>query len=427
MPVLGDTPETASTLLRGAFVVDVVNGTSDRADVLIESGAISRVETSLDGIAGIETEISAVNLWLIPGLVDCHVHLVGSNVGREPFGRYVERNPEVRPFRIAAHAAEFLAAGVTTLRHLGHGNPEHIKSVQEAADAGTILSPRLLSCGWAVSQTGGHGDLPGWPIDLLEELRPSAAFCDGPENLRLFVREQEALGASWIKLFATQGTISTEPAYANLPNFTSEELTAVVTEAHSLGMRVAAHATGLEGAVSALRAGVDTLEHGPSVADDEFFDVAATSGATIVPTLSVTAWAAREGAVHGLPKWATERSRRRLADQIQVLRALRQLGIPTAVGSDSGTLPRVMGTNEEISELADAGFAPVEILEMATLASARALRMDGQIGSIEVGKRADMVALTVDPLVDPRIIADRNFVSFVVKDGVVIGRGERSL
>lgn len=414
-----DSTSEIPLLIRGGLVVDVHTATTNRLDVTVDKGRVTGVGDQRP-LSGPVDELSAEGLWLIPGLIDCHIHLVGSNVDREPFGRYLERHPETRVVRIAAHARGFLSAGVTTLRHLGHGDPKHIRQVQDAIGGGTILAPALLSCGWAVSQSGGHGDIPQWPIPLLEQIQPSAAFCDGEGPLREFVRQQRERGATWIKVFATQGTISTSDDRTNIPNFSINELTAVVEEAHNLGLRVAAHATGLEGAIRALLAGVDSLEHGPSVLDEKFLDQAQASGATVIPTLSVTAWAADEGSAHGLPDWATERSKKRLAGQEEVIAALHARGVPLALGSDSGTRPRLMGTNAEIRALVRAGFAPVEILRMATVNAAAALGMSEDLGTIGIGKRADMVALRANPLDNPQVLADPTVVAFVIQAGEVI-------
>lgn len=407
-------------VIRGASVVDVKAGTCRIADVAIEKGKIARVLQNDRSLSYQVEDVSGVGLWLIPGLIDCHVHLVGANVGREPFGRYLERHSEIRALRIAAHAAAFLAGGVTTIRHLGHGDPEHIVGVQQAIASGEIVGPELLSCGWAISQTAGHGDLPQWPIELLEDLWPSAAFCDGEEDLRDFVRRQPELGATWIKLFATQGTISSSENRVDLPNFNIGELNAVVDEAHRLGLRVAAHATGREGAIRALRAGVDTLEHGPAEFDRDFLEIARSSRTTFIPTLSVTAWAASKDSGHELPDWARQRSKNRLAGQTGLVAALHSGGASVAVGSDSGTLPRLMGTNEEIRQLAAVGFSATEILRMATINGATALGLVGDLGSIEAGKRADIVALSANPLTNPLVLADPSNVAFVVQGGRIL-------
>lgn len=418
----------AAARSRGRIVLSnavVIDGTGRTpiidAEVVIENGRIMTVGAA--EITPVEVRaqrISLGGLWLVPGLVDCHVHLVGSNVGREPFGRYLERNQDVRILRIAAHSAQFLLAGVTTIRHLGHGDPRHVQELQTGIANGRISAPHVLSCGWAVSQSGGHGDLPAWPFPLVERERPSAAFRDGASALRVFVREQEAIGATWIKVFATQGTISTEERFSNLPNFSSDELKALVDEAHGIGLRVAAHATGREGTLRALLAGVDTLEHGPAMADSEVVTAAASSGATVVPTLSVVAWAAEHGNRHGLEPWAVTRARRRLGHLIETVHRFHDAGVPLAVGSDSGTPPRVMGTGEEIALLARAGFTPAEVLQMATRNAARSLGLEGRMGTIEPGKRADLVAVRADPLHDPSVLADPTRVALVIRGGEVV-------
>lgn len=412
-------------MLEDAVVVDGTGApAASGREVVVSDGRIVHV----GGKGTFSTDrpvsrISLANRWLIPGLIDCHVHLVGSRVGREPFGRYLERDGDVRILRVAAHAAAFLAAGVTTIRHLGHGDPRHVRELRRAIASHVVVGPDVLSCEWAVSQSGGHGDLDAWPFPLVESVRPSAAFCDGEPALRAFVRQQAESGAAWIKVFATQGVLTTPERFADLPNFSSGELTALVDEAHSLGLRVAAHATGIEGAGRAVGAGIDTLEHGPVDIHPAFIEAALASGMALVPTLSVIGWAAEKGIHHGLPEWAVARARRRFEQRQRAARLLWDAGVALALGSDSGTPPRVFGTGEEVRALAAAGFEPVEILRMATLNGARALGLNAEIGSIEAGKRADIVALTADPLLDSAVLGDPRHVDLVVHGGALLRTG----
>jgi imidazolonepropionase-like amidohydrolase len=382
------------------------------ASVVIEGGRITAIGTADSAPADGADVIDGQGMFLTPGLVDCHVHLYG-NRGAHIFHKHVEATPSVRLIRAAHDAGNVLRAGFTTVRHLGHGDAEQTEALKEAVAYGLVAGPRMQTCGWAISQSGGHGLVAGWPIELVEQLRPRSAFADGPDEIRKLVRHNLGAGAECIKIYATEGMISSPEHRMDLPNYTPAELAAATDEAHRRGARVAAHATGLAGSLAAVRAGVDTLEHGPHAPDDELIDLMVANGTTLVPTLSVFEWAGGEHSE--LPDFAGRRAAGWVEGRQAMVRAAAAAGVPIAVGSDSGAPPRGGNNAAEIEAIGRAGIAPPQALRAATLDGARALGLGDEVGSVEVGKFADLVLWRRNPLDDLSVFTDRSAIATIVQ------------
>lgn len=412
------TTHGVSNLLRfsGTLAVDnitVIDGAGNQpflASVNISDGVISSVGEST---VEVDKRIDGTGLYATPGLVDCHVHLTGLE-GRDPFRRNLDRYEPIRLIRAARDAARMLETGFTTVRHLGHGNSDQAQALKEAISGDLIAGPTMQTSGWAMSQTGGHGNLPEWSYSLVEQLKPRSAFVDGPDECRKFVRRQLGDGAECIKVYTSEGIITSPDHMIDIPNYTMAELDAVVDEAHRRGARVSAHSTGLEGSKLAARAGVDTLEHGPHHPDDELFELLLDSGTTLVPTLSVFSYAAVNGSKYGWPQWVLDRSRNWLPGRQQAALEAHQAGVPIAVGSDSGAPPRGGLGADEITELIAAGIAPTAAVQAATQAGARAMGLNDR-GEIAPGQRADLVLWRVDPLQPGSNLTDPSSVELVVQ------------
>lgn len=410
--ILGDTEQLD---LVGASVLRADGSGWVQDSVRIASG---RIETlgSADSRAALDDE-RALDLggqFITPGFIDCHVHLTGLE-GSDPFRRNIERYPTVRLIRAARDAGAMLRSGFTTVRHLGHGDPLQAEGLKEAIEDGLIAGPKMLTAGWAISQTGGHGNLHAWPYSLVEDLRPRSAFCDGPDECRKFVRRILGDGADCIKIYTSEGLVSSPDHLLDIPNFTAAEVEAMVDEAHRRGVRVAAHATGLEGSLIAVRGGVDTLEHGPHDVDEELLGLMRANGTTLVPTLSVFEWAASAGPESNIPAYAAERAQRWLDGHRRMVTQAAAEGVPIAVGSDSGAPPRGGKAATEILALVGAGLSPEAALRAATSAGAAALGLSGEIGTTEPGGRADLVVWSRDPLADIETVADPSAIRMVIQ------------
>lgn len=397
--------------------VRIIDGTGrepgDPASVVISRGRITQIQPASHPIAdAAASTVDGHGMFLTPGLIDCHVHLYGSR-GAHIFHKHIEAAPSVRLIRAAHDATAALRAGFTTVRHLGHGDAAQAEALKQAIASGLVAGPRMQTCGWAISQSGGHGCVAGWPLELVEQLRPRSAFADGPDEIRKLVRRNLGDGAECIKIYATEGLVSSPSHRMDIPNYTSEELSAAVDEAHRRGARVAAHATGLAGSIAAVAAGVDTLEHGPHEPDERLLELMAANGTTLVPTLSVFEWAAGEHSE--LPRWASERAADWMDGRRAMVRAALAAGVPVAVGTDSGAPPRGGRNASEVQALGRAGLTPLQALRAATADGAHALGLSAEIGSVEVGKWADLVLWRRDPSADLEVLSDASALATVVQ------------
>ncbi|HEX6947128.1 MAG TPA: amidohydrolase family protein [Acidimicrobiia bacterium] len=404
--------EADNIVVTNATVIDGTGADPFVADVTVLGGRIVNLGPRTEPDDGAKV-IEGAGMFLTPGLIDCHVHLTGLE-GRDPFRRNIDKYPSVRLLRATRDAIRILQAGFTTVRHLGHGVADQAQALKEAIADGLVAGPRMQTCGWAMSQTGGHGNLHDWPYQLVEDLRPRSAFVDGPDDCRKFVRRQLGDGAEWIKVYTSEGLISSPDHLIDIPNYSMAELEAIVDEAHRRGARVAAHSTGLEGSLNAVKAGVDTLEHGPHAPDDTLIDLMAQNGTTLVPTLDVFEYAAFKGESYGWPDWVSERARRWLPGRREMVAAAAEAGITIAVGSDSGQPPRGGKGAAEIGALVRAGLSPLQALSAATKGGAKALGID-DLGVVALGARADLVLWRINPLESPDSLSEDGVVERVIQ------------
>jgi imidazolonepropionase-like amidohydrolase len=353
-------------------------------------------------------------LTLLPGLIDCHVHLLTES--RPVEVEHSERLSE-RFYRGIPFARRTLEAGVTTARDAGM-TPAGMRI---AIDDGIFPGPRLRVSVSILSQTGGHADWtlasgldPAWITSDLP-----VAIADSPDEMRKVVRTIIRAGADWIKLCSTGGVMSPlDPP--DTPQFTVEELSVAVAEAQAARLGgVMAHAIGAAGIKNALRAGVRSIEHGYMI-DEEGLDLLAERGAWLVPTLhALRSVRERADAVPGsMPAWALPKLDTVANAQRQTLPEAIRGGAKIALGTDCGV--GFHGTNaREIGLLVEAGMTPMAAIEAGTRVAAELLRMDDEIGTIEAGKLADLIAVDHDPLADPDRIGDPRTVRLVVKAGDV--------
>jgi imidazolonepropionase-like amidohydrolase len=344
---------------------------------------------------------------ILPGLIDAHVHL-SSDVDRSPgFGPPAQlKGEDPRPrelgwFVLANTARALLRAGITTVRDVGSYEDEAIV-LRRAVELGLVEGPRILSCGRIISATAPGGVLFG---TMYRE-------ADGADEMRKAVREQIRRGADYVKIMATgaRSVVREDPEPAQM---TREEIRTVIDEAHRMGLRVAAHAEGLEGARLAVEEGVNTIEHGLSLhRAPELLERMAESGIVLVPTLTTFHDLAERFASDFAPV-LVEQAKRQQDEAHRTLVAAREAGVTLAMGFDSGP----PGANAlELVRMVEAGLSPHEGLIAATEGSARALGLE-EVGSLEPRMLADLVVIEGDPLADVRLLTQPERVWLVLKDG----------
>ncbi len=347
---------------------------------------------------------------LLPGLIDAHTHVI-SDTDRSPgFGptpqlHGEEPRPEALRWFVLANAARaFLDAGITTVRDVGSPEDEAI-TLREAIRLGLTPGPRILSCGRILSTTAPGARIFG---TMYEE-------ADGPWEMRRAVRRQLRRGADFIKVMAT-GARSVERENPEPAQMTAEEIGAAVDEAHRLGLRVAAHAEGLDGARLAIGAGVDTIEHGLSLhREPALLDRMAEQGIVLVPTLSTFHDLAERFRDDFAPSLVAQAERQR-EEAAKTLVAARAAGVTLAMGYDSGP----PGANaQELVRMVEAGLPATEAIVAATSGSALALGLTDR-GTVVAGQAADLLVVDGDPLAEPAVIADPARIWLVARDGVLI-------
>ncbi|MGH2713903.1 MAG: amidohydrolase family protein [Thermoleophilaceae bacterium] len=434
-----DAANLASKLVRtgGTLVLaggTVIDGTGRApipdAVVVVEDGGIAKVgpraSTTVPSGATVRT-IDTTGRYLVPGLIDCHVHFTGDHVeisvvdGRRTFNetttqrKFMEPIHSVRIIRSAANANLLLAAGFTTVRNLGHADAAHIAAVKAAIRLGLVAGPDIVDSGWAISQTGGHGKVMIWPYDLAHRLRPRSSFADGVAECVAHVRQNIREGADCIKIYTSEGMINAPNRLEGLSNYSPREIEAMVAEAHRSGLKVSAHAVTVAGTRSAVLGGVDTIEHGPHVLDEELLKTMRDRGTVLVPTLESYDFAATGRQDHVFGRWVAERAARRLTGRMAVVRRAYELGVPLALGTGAGAPPRGGRNTRELELLVEAGLTPLETLRVATQGSAAALGREREIGSIKKGRRADILVLRADPLVSIGTLRDQDTIERIVQ------------
>jgi len=411
----------ATTVIHGGWLVDGRGGAPvPNSTVVVEGERITAVGPSAD-VAIPEGDgvrrIDAKGKTVMPGLIDLHVHLNG-DVHSDRYRRYIDPEEGVRIIRGALDAHAVLSAGFTTVRVLGHGTPNQAQSLKQAINTRLIAGPRILHAGWAISQTGGHGNLPIWPYELVEQLRPRSTFADGVNGCRVAVRRILGQGADLVKIYATEGTLSSPPHRQGIPNFTVEEIRAMTDEAHRRGAKVAAHATAAQGVINAVEGGVDTVEHGAPDPQGGWLERIAERGVCLVPTLTVFASAAAK--TEGRPQQVAERLQQWLTGSLQAVARAKELGIKIGLGTDDGH-GSLAGQNAwELELLTEAGLSPMEALLAGTRNAAEAMGLSEHLGTLEPGRIADLLVVDAHPDHLIARLRQPDNVRLIVKSGAII-------
>ncbi|HYW09188.1 MAG TPA: amidohydrolase family protein [Longimicrobium sp.] len=350
---------------------------------------------------------------LLPGFIDAHVHIIGRTLG-DPAGddALVRDLPATGVILGVENARRTLMAGFTTVRNAGSGNFDDV-ALRNAINAGVVIGPRILASGHALGTTGGHCDENGFRPGVGEgDYRTGIA--DGADQIRASSRYQAKYGADVIKTCATGGVLSEGDA-VGVQQYTDDELKALVEEAHLLERRVMAHAHGARGIKAAVRAGVNSIEHG-SFLDAEGARLMAERGTFLVPTLSAgeaVLKAADSGVLTGLRAQKAREAGRAMRNATRIATAA---GVPIALGTDAGVGAHGANAREFLLMVEWGGMTPMQSIQAGTLAAARLLGLERQIGSLAAGKMADVVAVAGDPTRD---IGAMERPVFVMRSGVV--------
>ncbi len=375
---------TTRTVFAGGLVFDGTGADPSTADIVVEDGRIVEIGSGLDA----DTSIDCSDQLITPGLFDCHVHFMADG----DFSPNTHANtPFSTNFFLAAERmARTLACGITTIREAGGTD----LGVKEARDRGLVPGPRMQLSIAILSQTGGHGDswaVCGAHLPGMMDPHPGRPdnIVDGPEEMRRKVRELIRAGADVIKVCTSGGVLSPrdDPRHAH---FAAEELEMLVAEASAAHRFVMAHAQATDGIKNAIRAGIRSIEHGIWL-DDEAIELMLDRGTYLVPTL-IAPRGVIEAADNGLdlPEAIVEKARGVVDDHRDSVRRAIEAGVMVAFGTDSGVTPH--GRNlEEFRHLVDLGMEPAAALTSATSTAARLMGLDDELGTIEVGKRADLV------------------------------------
>ena len=360
--------------------------------ITVKEGRIVSIQPGYkSGAKGVPV-IDLKNAYVLPGLIDSHVHITGENGPDDRIKGFTDSAVDTA-FDGAAFARTTLEAGFTTVQDVG-GINDSVFGLRDAIARGAVTGPRMRAAGQSISVTGGHGDVNGYSSPVMK-LFTGTNVCNGADDCRRAVRQQVKEGADVIKITATGGVLSNTSAGLE-QQFTQDELVAIVEAAHAMGRQVTAHAHG-------------------SYLDDESIALFMEHDATLVPTVlagaTVTGWTNEP--------WLPEASRKKAAIvgplMLDMLRRAHAGGVNVAFGTDTG-VSRHGENAREFALMVEAGFTPEEAIRSATVTASKHLEMAADIGTLEAGKYADLIAVTADPL---KKITELESVDFVMKDGIV--------
>jgi imidazolonepropionase-like amidohydrolase len=394
----------------------LIDGVSDEAKknmtIIIEKNKIVAVENGFTAAGANDKTIDLKVKTVTPGWIDCHVHLESET---NP-NLYLERftlNPADYAFQSVVFSERTLMAGFTTVRDLG-GTGVNI-SLRNAINKGLVKGPRIFTAGKAIATTGGHADpTNSYRKDLMGDPGPAEGVANGPDECRKAVRQRYKDGADLIKITATGGVLSVATSGSN-PQFTEEEIKAIVETAKDYGFRVAVHAHGAEGVKRAIRAGVNSIEHG-TLMDDEAITLFKQYGTWYVPTLTAGRSVADSAKKPGYYPAVVAAKAIAIGPQLQgTFAKAYKAGVKIAFGTDAGVFKHGMNWLE-FTYMIEGGMKPMDAIKAATINAADLLGMKDQFGTIEVGKLADIVGVDGDPLKDPKVFGK---CVFVMKEGVV--------
>lgn len=409
---LGTVVFAQKTYIHCGNLIDVASGkTKEKMTIVVNGKLIESVQKGFVKPATGDALIDLSNKTVMPGLIDMHVHIEGEYTSHSYTDRFRFGDADVA-FQSTVFAKRTLMAGFTTVRDLG-GSGVNI-ALRNAINRGLVVGPRIYTAGKAIATTGGHADpTNGVRKELRGDPGPKEGVINGPSDARKAVRQRYKNGADVIKITATGGVLSVAKDGQG-PQFTMEELEAIIKTANDYGMITAAHAHGAEGMKRAVMAGITTIEHG-TLMTDEIMDLMKQKGTYYVPTITAGKEVAEKAKIKGFyPDLVTPKALA-IGPMIQATFAKAyKRGVSIAFGTDAGVFPH--GENgKEFGYMVEVGMPPMKAIQSATVVNAKVLKND-EIGVIAAGKLADIVAVDEDPI---KNIHTMENVTFVMKEGKV--------
>jgi imidazolonepropionase-like amidohydrolase len=401
------------TLIHCGLLIDGrSNSTQQQVTIFVEGNKIASIVKGFAAKTENDLLIDLSQKTVMPGLIDMHVHLEGETSRDQALQRFTFNEADLA-FRATGFAKKTLMAGFTTVRDLGGTGVN--TALRNAVNQGWVIGPRIFSAGKAIATTGGHADpTNGYRKDLMGDPGPAEGVINSPEDARKAVRQRYKDGADLIKITATGGVTSLAKDGSG-PQFTDEELKAIIETAKDYGMHTAAHAHGPEGMKRAVLAGITTIEHG-TLMTEEIMDLMKQKGTFYVPTLTAGKFVGEQAKIPGYYHPLVAHKAAAIGPQIQQTYAKAyKRGVKIAFGTDAGVY--FHGDNaKEFALMVEGGMSPMEAIKAATIVNAGILNMSDEIGTLEPGKLADIVATDQNPLQDIRALEK---VTFVMKEGVV--------
>ena len=400
------------TLIYSGRLIDgVSNKVFSNKTIVVEKDRIVEIADGFLSPAEGDRVVDLRNATVMPGLMDMHTHLSMQFSERAYLERFYLNEADLA-YRSTVFARRTLMAGFTTVREVGG---QISTALRDAIARGWVVGPRIFSAGKSIATTGGHADpTTGLNQYFAGDPGPKEGVINGVAEARKAVRQRYKNRADLIKITATGGVLSTAKNGQN-PQFTEDELRAIVETARDYGMHVAAHAHGAEGMKRAIRAGVRSIEHGTFM-DDEVIALMKKHGTYYVPTISAGKWVAEKAKIDGFFPEIVRPKAARVGPQIEKTFARAyKAGVKIAFGTDSGVSPH--GENaKEFIYMVEAGMKPMEAIQSATRVAAELLGISDRLGTLEAGKIADIIAVKGDPIAD---ISAMLHVIFVMKEGTI--------